>query len=137
MVRAVSTDTEEGEAMKQYLIEDEMVRLIRSQRDLFHFLVKDLELPIRVSNCLRQENIQSVGELLQRTPQELLRIPNFGKKSLQDLVECLEKWHFKLGVPEQEITKRIVPSTKELSEFARTLVRFFKQNDPIFTRAAL
>ena len=52
--------------------------------------VDELELTVRSANCLKAENINYIGDLVQRTEVELLRTPNLGKKSLTEIKEVLE-----------------------------------------------
>jgi len=53
--------------------------------------IRTLDLSIRVLNCLRPENIQTIKELSAITDNELLRIPNLGKKSLREIKDVLAK----------------------------------------------
>ena len=52
-------------------------------------LIEDLELGVRSYNCLKREGIQTVGDLVSKTEAELLNIPNFGKKSIDEVNEKL------------------------------------------------
>ena len=60
--------------------------------------VDDLELTVRSANCLKSENIQTIGELVQMTEQDLLRAPNLGKKSLVEINEVLNSFDLHLGM---------------------------------------
>ena len=51
--------------------------------------VDDLELTVRSANCLKAENIYYIGDLIQRTETELLKTPNLGRKSLNEIKEVL------------------------------------------------
>jgi len=53
-------------------------------------LIEELELGVRSYNCLKRAGIQTVGDLLQKTESELNAIPNFGSKSIEEVVETLE-----------------------------------------------
>lgn len=59
--------------------------------------VDDLELTVRSANCLKAENIHYIGDLIQRTEQELLKTPNLGKKSLNEIKEVLASKGLSLG----------------------------------------
>ena len=61
--------------------------------------VTELELSVRASNCLRNENIMYVGELIQYSESDLIKTPNFGKKSLDEIKEVLESIGLSLGTP--------------------------------------
>lgn len=59
-------------------------------------LIEELELGVRSYNCLKREGIETVGELIARTEAELLNIPNFGKKSIEEVRERLAERNLKL-----------------------------------------
>jgi DNA-directed RNA polymerase subunit alpha len=60
--------------------------------------VDELELTVRSANCLKAENINYIGDLVQRTEVELLRTPNLGKKSLTEIKQVLESHGLMLGM---------------------------------------
>jgi len=60
--------------------------------------VDELELTVRSANCLKAENINYIGDLVQRTEVELLRTPNLGKKSLTEIKQVLESHGLALGM---------------------------------------
>lgn len=60
--------------------------------------VDDLELTVRSANCLKVENIYYIGDLIQRTEAELLRTPNLGRKSLNEIKEVLATRNLSLGM---------------------------------------
>ncbi|MDP1557848.1 MAG: DNA-directed RNA polymerase subunit alpha [Nitrosomonas sp.] len=60
--------------------------------------VDDLELTVRSANCLKVENIYYIGDLIQRTESELLRTPNLGRKSLNEIKEVLATRELTLGM---------------------------------------
>jgi DNA-directed RNA polymerase subunit alpha len=60
--------------------------------------VDDLELTVRSANCLKAENIYYIGDLVQRTEVELLRTPNLGKKSLNEIKNVLAAHSLSLGM---------------------------------------
>jgi DNA-directed RNA polymerase subunit alpha len=60
--------------------------------------VDDLELTVRSANCLKQENIFYIGDLIQRTEVELLKTPNLGKKSLTEIKDVLALKGLSLGM---------------------------------------
>jgi DNA-directed RNA polymerase subunit alpha len=53
-------------------------------------LIEELELGVRSYNCLKRAGIQSVGDLLQKSESELNAIPNFGRKSIEEVIETLQ-----------------------------------------------
>jgi DNA-directed RNA polymerase subunit alpha len=60
--------------------------------------VDDLELTVRSANCLKAENIYYIGDLIQRTESELLKTPNLGRKSLNEIKEVLAARGLSLGM---------------------------------------
>ena len=60
--------------------------------------VDDLELTVRSANCIKVENIYYIGDLIQRTEAELLRTPNLGRKSLNEIKEVLASRELTLGM---------------------------------------
>ncbi|HYF08166.1 MAG TPA: DNA-directed RNA polymerase subunit alpha [Acetobacteraceae bacterium] len=60
--------------------------------------VDELELSVRSANCLKNDNIVYIGDLVQKTEQEMLRTPNFGRKSLNEIKEVLASMGLSLGM---------------------------------------
>ncbi len=60
--------------------------------------VDELELSVRSANCLKNDNIVYIGDLVQKTEQEMLRTPNFGRKSLNEIKEVLTAMGLALGM---------------------------------------
>ena len=77
--------------------------------------VDELELSVRSANCLKNDNIVYIGDLVLRSEPEMLRTPNFGRKSLNEIREVLKVMGLELGMdienwpPEniEELVKRI------------------------------
>jgi DNA-directed RNA polymerase subunit alpha len=64
--------------------------------------VEELELSVRAYNCLKNANIQTIGELVQKSEQEMLRTKNFGRKSLNEIKEILTTMGLSLGMKVDE-----------------------------------
>ena len=60
--------------------------------------VDELELSVRSANCLKNDNIVYIGDLVQKTEAEMLRTPNFGRKSLNEIKEVLTQMGLHLGM---------------------------------------
>lgn len=60
--------------------------------------VDELELSVRSANCLKNDNIVYIGDLVQKTESEMLRTPNFGRKSLNEIKEVLTQMGLRLGM---------------------------------------
>lgn len=77
--------------------------------------VEELELTVRSSNCLKNDNIVYIGDLVQKSESEMLRTPNFGRKSLNEIKDVLQRMGLSLGMqipnwpPEniEELAKRL------------------------------
>jgi DNA-directed RNA polymerase subunit alpha len=65
-----------------------------------HLLMKvdELELSVRSANCLKNENLVYIGDLVQKTESEMLKTPNFGRKSLNEIKEVLSQMGLTLGM---------------------------------------
>jgi DNA-directed RNA polymerase subunit alpha len=66
--------------------------------------VNELELSVRAANCLRNANIRYIGELVQKTEQEMLKTKNFGRKSLNEIKEILMEMGLHLGMKLENFT---------------------------------
>ncbi|HWR00854.1 MAG TPA: DNA-directed RNA polymerase subunit alpha [Chlorobaculum sp.] len=87
--------TEEEFSEEEYKqLDDEF----ESMRKLFQTKIEDLDLSVRSHNCLRLAEIDTLGDLVSRREDELLNYKNFGKKSLTELKEQLEKFNLKFGM---------------------------------------
>ena len=79
--------TEKGDAMKPEIRNENLNRS-----------VEELELSVRSYNCLKNANIQTIGELVQKTEAEMLKTKNFGRKSLNEIKEILSNMGLSLGM---------------------------------------
>jgi DNA-directed RNA polymerase subunit alpha (EC 2.7.7.6) len=82
-------------------LESEDSEVAVSQREhnpLLSRPIEDLELGVRSTNCLKAENIYFIGDLVQRTENELMKTPNLGKKSLNEIKEALKAHELDLGM---------------------------------------
>jgi DNA-directed RNA polymerase subunit alpha len=81
--------------------------------------VDDLELSVRSANCLQNADIKYLGELVQRTEQEMLKTKNFGRKSLNEIKDILHEMGLSLGVrlenfpTREELDRRRLQREKE------------------------
>ena len=64
--------------------------------------VAELELSVRSANCLKNDNIIYIGDLVQKSESEMLRTPNFGRKSLNEIKEVLQQMDLNLGISVQD-----------------------------------
>jgi DNA-directed RNA polymerase subunit alpha len=76
---------------------EEMASELPFNRNLL-MKVDELELSVRSANCLKNDNIIYIGDLVQKTEAEMLRTPNFGRKSLNEIKEVLTQMGLHLGM---------------------------------------
>jgi DNA-directed RNA polymerase subunit alpha len=78
-------------------LELDLEETAESQRtDLDDIMIEELELGVRSYNCLKREGVETVGDLISRSEAELLSVPNFGKKSIEEVRERLAERGYKL-----------------------------------------
>lgn len=80
---------------------EETVAVSSGKKDLSPILfrpIDELELGVRSTNCLKAENIYYIGDLVQRTETQLMKTPNLGKKSLNEIKEALKSHELDLGM---------------------------------------
>jgi len=78
--------------------EEEVDEELEALRELLSRSVDELELSVRSGNCLRRANIKTLGELVRRTEQDMLKYRNFGKQSLKEITEILAGMNLYLGM---------------------------------------
>jgi DNA-directed RNA polymerase subunit alpha len=71
------------------MAEEPAERALSQMNEVLNRSVEELELSVRSYNCLKNANIQSIGDLVQKTEAEMLRTKNFGRKSLNEIKEIL------------------------------------------------
>ncbi len=84
-------------------------------RQILNTPVEELELSVRSSNCLKNANIKTIGELTRKTEDDIAKTRNFGKKSLQEIKEKLLEWNLSLGMTDYTSLKNLasLPTEKE------------------------
>ncbi|UGQ17295.1 DNA-directed RNA polymerase subunit alpha [Borrelia sp. RT1S] len=89
--------------------EDKIVQSLENSElkdsDLLNMSIKKLDLSVRSLNCLTKENVKTLGELISKTSEELSRARNFGKKSLEEIIEKLSIYGLFLGMAKAEAIK--------------------------------
>ncbi len=91
----------------QYVKEIEMDPELSRMESLLNTNVNELELSVRCSNCLTAAKIETIGELVSKSENEMLKYRNFGKKSLEEINELLTKYDLTLGMNLADIRKKI------------------------------
>jgi DNA-directed RNA polymerase subunit alpha len=95
----VDVETEEEEPIE---VDEEAIRI----RKLLKMSVDELELSVRSHNCLTAANIKTIGDLVRRDEQEMLKFRNFGRKSLTELNKILEEKGLHFGMDVERYLKK-------------------------------
>ena len=82
---------------------EEVDQEVEKLREILSRSVEELELSVRSSNCLRRANIKTLGDLVRRNEQEMLKYRNFGKQSLKEISEILVGMSLYLGMDVESI----------------------------------
>jgi len=90
----IGFDVEQEDEEEVSQIDEDAIRI----RKLLKMNVEELELSVRSHNCLKAANIQTIGDLVCRDEQEMLKFRNFGRKSLQELSKILEEKGLHFGI---------------------------------------
>lgn len=85
-------------------------------RSLLSTPVDELELSVRSSNCLKNANIRTIGELTKKTEDDIAKTRNFGKKSLTEIKEKLMEWGLNLGMTDYSHLKETDKLLKKKEE---------------------
>jgi DNA-directed RNA polymerase subunit alpha len=85
-------------------------------RQILNTPVEELELSVRSSNCLKNANIRTIGELAKKTEEDIAKTRNFGKKSLTEIKEKLLEWNLGLGMTDYSHLKTAVNLSKQKEE---------------------
>jgi DNA-directed RNA polymerase subunit alpha len=88
-------------------------------RQILNTPVEELELSVRSSNCLKNANIKTIGELTRKTEDDIAKTRNFGKKSLLEIKERLKEWNLSLGITDMNVLKnavRVAPHNQKEEE---------------------
>lgn len=79
-------------------VEEPAERAVNRLNEILSRSVEELELSVRSYNCLKNANIQTIGDLIQKTEAEMLRTKNFGRKSLNEIKEILAGMNLSFGM---------------------------------------
>ncbi|MBP7262623.1 MAG: DNA-directed RNA polymerase subunit alpha [Spirochaetia bacterium] len=78
--------------------------------------VEELELSVRSSNCLKNANIKTIGDLTRKTEDDIAKTRNFGKKSLQEIKDRLQDWNLNLGSTDYTALRAHLKNEKQKEE---------------------
>ena len=99
--------------------EDELDEKEERIRAILDTPVEELELSVRSSNCLKNANIKTIGDLTRRSEDDIAKTRNFGKKSLLEIKEKLQEWGLSLGVTDYstlKMSKKLNPQQENESD---------------------
>ncbi|MBM3736191.1 MAG: DNA-directed RNA polymerase subunit alpha [Acidobacteria bacterium] len=96
-------------------VEEPAERAINQMNEVLNRSVEELELSVRSYNCLKNANIQTIGDLVQKTEAEMLRTKNFGRKSLNEIKEILGNQGLSFGMRFDSQGRLISPSGAPVS----------------------
>lgn len=94
----VQLEEEPEQVVEEQEVDEEVQRI----RELLAQPVDELDLSVRSHNCLKAANIKTIGDLVRREEDEMLKFRNFGRKSLQELVEVLDERGLEFGMDVEE-----------------------------------
>jgi DNA-directed RNA polymerase subunit alpha len=90
-------------------LEEPVERAAGAMNEVLNRSVEELELSVRSYNCLKNANIQTIGDLVQKTEAEMLRTKNFGRKSLNEIKEILSGLSLSFGMKIDASGRLIAP----------------------------
>jgi DNA-directed RNA polymerase subunit alpha len=90
-------------------VEEPTERVSSQMNEILNRSVEELELSVRSYNCLKNANIQTIGDLVQKTEAEMLRTKNFGRKSLNEIKEILGGLGLSFGMKPDSTGRLVVP----------------------------
>jgi len=93
----------DADSSRSMVVDEDMERNEDRRNQLLRTPISDFELSVRSRNCLAKMNIQSLGDLIQRTEAELLSYKNFGETSLQEIKEILTGKGLRLGMRREDV----------------------------------
>lgn len=92
--------------------DDEVDKEVEEIEKLLSTPVEELELSVRSSNCLKNANIKTIGDLTRKSEDEIAKTRNFGKKSLMEIKEKLKEWNLSLGMTDYSVLKNTIKLDK-------------------------
>ncbi len=91
----------------EYIKDVELDPDLEEKERILSMSVKEIELTVRAANCLDAAKIYTIGELVSKSEAEMLKYRNFGKKSLEEIIQKLKKYDLELGMDVDTIYRKI------------------------------
>lgn len=95
------------ETEPEYIRDVELDPYLEEKERILRMSVREIELTVRAANCLAGAKIETIGELVSKTEAEMLKFRNFGKKSLEEIMQKLKKYDLELGMDVDGIYRKI------------------------------
>ncbi|MEN6445059.1 MAG: DNA-directed RNA polymerase subunit alpha [Candidatus Cloacimonas sp.] len=95
------------ETEPQYIRDVELDPDLEEKERILNTSVREIELSVRAANCLSQAHIDTIGDLVSKSEAEMLKFRNFGKKSLEEIIQKLKKYDLQLGMDVDSIYRKI------------------------------
>ncbi|MDY0151383.1 MAG: DNA-directed RNA polymerase subunit alpha [Candidatus Cloacimonas sp.] len=95
------------ETEPEYIRDVELDPDLEEKERILRMSVREIELTVRAANCLSGAKIDTIGELVSKTEAEMLKFRNFGKKSLEEIVQKLKKYDLDLGMDVEGIYRKV------------------------------
>jgi len=95
------------ETEPEYIRDIELDPDLEEKERILRMSVREIELTVRAANCLAGAEIETIGELVSKSEAEMLKFRNFGKKSLEEIVQKLKKYDLELGMDVDGIYRKI------------------------------
>lgn len=91
----------------EYIKDIELDPELEEKERILSMSVREIELTVRAANCLAAAKIETIGELVSKSEAEMLKFRNFGKKSLEEIMQKLKKYDLELGMDVDTIYHKI------------------------------
>ena len=98
----IATDAKDNDTLAEFTNKDGEEPEVPEEPDLNDIKIDVLDLSVRASNCLKRANIYTLGDLVERTEDDLSKIRNLGKKSVDEIIEKLQKEGYDLKSSNEE-----------------------------------
>lgn len=95
------------ETEPEYIRDVELDPDLEEKERILRMSVKEIELTVRAANCLTAAKIDTIGDLVSKSEAEMLKFRNFGKKSLEEIIQKLKKYDLELGMDVDGIYSKI------------------------------
>ena len=110
----------EAVASLDTIVDDDLQKEVQKRLEILQIPISDFELSVRSRNCLAKMQIRTLGDLVQKTEQDLLGYKNFGETSLTEIRDILNSKGLRLGMFEEEsmdeVTRRVLAATRQVEK---------------------